>query len=83
MKTITALPGLDRYNWKYPWDQWTDGQVWELVRGEDFAPTIRNFRPQCYMVAQRRGMEIRTYAPDGWWGDRIQVQFYTPARGGK
>lgn len=76
MKVVERLPHLTKYNWKYPWDLWTDGRVWELMQGVDFQPTLRNFRPQCSMIATRRGLRYRSHSPDGPTGKRIQIQFY-------
>lgn len=45
---------------RYPWDQWTDGSVWKLVRGEDFDQEIDQFRNRLYPQAHRRGLKVRT-----------------------
>jgi hypothetical protein len=48
---------------RYPWDKWTDGDVWELTYGEagteaDFSVDPKVFRVQLHQVAKRRGMKV-------------------------
>lgn len=32
----------------YPWSEWTDGKVWEVVQGDDFSVAIKTFRVYLY-----------------------------------
>jgi hypothetical protein len=45
---------------RYPWNEWTDGSVWRLVRGEDFDQETDQFRNRLYPQASRRGMKVRS-----------------------
>lgn len=47
---------------KYPWDEWLDGQVRELERGEngDFDCTPDSFRNTFYTAANERGLKAKT-----------------------
>lgn len=45
---------------RYPWDDWTDGSVWRLVRGEDYDQETDQFRNRLYPQAHRRGLKVRT-----------------------
>jgi hypothetical protein len=44
----------------YPWDQWFDGQAWELRQGEDFPGGIESFRANLCRMARQRGVKVRT-----------------------
>ena len=45
---------------RYPWDEWTDGSPWKLVRGEDFDQEVDQFRNRLYPQAKRRGLKVRS-----------------------
>lgn len=45
---------------RYPWDEWTDGSAWKLVRGEDFDQEVDQFRNRLYPQAKRRGLKVRS-----------------------
>jgi hypothetical protein len=63
------LPAAQR---RYPWEQWSDGQVWELTRGEDFEVTAGSFRDTARGWAREHGYTARTYAVSD---AVVQVQF--------
>jgi hypothetical protein len=44
----------------YPWDQWFDGQVWELEHGVDFVIGPKSFQNIVYEAARRRGLVVAT-----------------------
>lgn len=44
---------------KYPWDEWTDGSVWELVEGVDFHCSAETMRGQI-KVRQRKENRLAT-----------------------
>ena len=44
-------PGL------YPWDEWLNGDIWEVKYGEDFWCGTESFRRQVKANARRRGYE--------------------------
>ena len=39
---------------QYPWDQWFDGQTWELKQGEDFTCQAKSFRQLAHAAAKKR-----------------------------
>lgn len=48
----------------YPWEQWTDGQIRELVQGEDFYSEATSFRTLIHRTARRRGLKAKTRISD-------------------
>lgn len=44
----------------YPWDEWLNGDTWELKRGRDFHVDFKNFRHAAYSHAKYHGFKIRT-----------------------
>lgn len=72
---FTSHPG----NEKYPWDEWCDGRVWQVVRGEDFPGLARAFTSQLYLKAARMGLKCRVHTLP----DQKTVQFqFTPKTNG-
>jgi hypothetical protein len=65
---------------QYPWEEWLDGGVWELSRGEDFsakpATLISNARSQ----AKRRGGNLRTRLVGEVGREAIVLQFSRETR---
>jgi hypothetical protein len=49
---------------RYPWDQWLDGSIWVLTKGEDFDCTITAIRSGAFAAAARRRIKVRTSNPD-------------------
>jgi hypothetical protein len=60
----------------YPWDEWFDGSVWELVPGEDFKGRPTTFRSSAMAQAARRegNVRIRKISKEGQ--DRVYLQFF-------
>lgn len=44
----------------FPWDLWTDGQIWKLTRGVDFDGRPVDLVTQMHRAARVRGMICRT-----------------------
>lgn len=65
-------PGQGRS--QYPWQDWLDGNVWELVRGEDFHVAPSSFRGAAQSAAARKNQRIHSRIQ----GDRVIIQAYTP-----
>lgn len=71
---------------RYPWEEWADGSVWRLVRGEDFDQEVDDFRNRLYPQAKRRGMKVRSAKrlerpkAEGVALEReiLIIQFYSP-----
>lgn len=49
---------------KYPWNEWLDGSIWELKKGEDFTINTRIMRNSARSAADRRRVQIRTQIPN-------------------
>ncbi len=45
---------------KYNWDEWFNGEIWELKRGEDFQNPANYFRSQVSSRARERGLRAMT-----------------------
>lgn len=59
----------------YPWDEWTDGQVRRLFRGEDFQANPKSFRVTIHRTAKNRALKAKTHIESD---DAIIVRFYDP-----
>lgn len=42
----------------YPWDEWFDGDVWELAQGEDFHCQTDSFKSCAYQKARNMGIGL-------------------------
>lgn len=58
---------------RYPWDQWFDGQIWKLSRGEDWPQEFaaQRFRRQVQNRANDRRVPVQTRCLDG---DTLVIQ---------
>jgi hypothetical protein len=45
---------------KYPWEQWMNGSVWKLRRGEDYEATTRSMRTFAHTKASSADMKVKT-----------------------
>lgn len=43
----------------YPWNDWLNGEVWELAQGEDFKVTADSLRTQARVNANKKGGHIQ------------------------
>lgn len=59
---------------KYDWENWLDGRIWELKRGDDFHVITQSFRAMCYAKSTELKCKIRVSSPDGIEGDTIVIQ---------
>jgi len=55
---------------KYPWDEWLDGGVWAIKRGEDFDVSVATFRSTAYTTANRRHLNLTSRVD----GDTVLLQ---------
>lgn len=46
---------------RYPWEDWTNGQVWKILRGEDFNSTMDAMTHTLYRAAKRTGLRVRVH----------------------
>ena len=64
----------------YPLDDWLDGSIWEVVRGQDFEGPLKHMRARLHHHARYRGLYVETrcvYGADG----RESVVFRAYRRG--
>ena len=54
----------------YPWDEWLDGQIWQLTRGEDFKCKVLSFRMAAKYAAVTRGLNVDVQVR----GDTVTIQ---------
>jgi hypothetical protein len=45
---------------RYPWNDWTDGSIWEITRPEDFDVIPENLRTMMY--AKARDLDLRLHS---------------------
>lgn len=62
---VDKMPELERtFVSKYPWDEWLNGDIWELTENQDI-PTAKTFQSTVQAAAKRRGMKARTRVKNG------------------
>ncbi len=60
-KTLSSFPKRHRGRPPlYPWDKWTNGEVYELTQGEDFKTNPASFRALVHRTAKSRGLAAQT-----------------------
>jgi hypothetical protein len=60
------------FSWtKYPWDDWTNGAVWQMTQGDDFDLATRDFARTVRRYAQTHGYSVRVQRR----GVTVTVQF--------
>jgi hypothetical protein len=63
---------------KYPWKQWTNREIWEVVHGKDFDCTPGSLVVYLYHKAGTLGLNVRTSIQrgEGKKPDRVVFQFW-------
>jgi hypothetical protein len=62
---------------RYPWDEWLDGSVWELVSSEDFHSKPPTFRANAQTQAKKRGGRVRSKRVEAANGrEAVVLQFH-------
>ena len=46
---------------KYPWKQYTDGQIWKLTQGVDYTCTTESFKQAAYSWSKRHDLKLRIH----------------------
>jgi hypothetical protein len=66
-RKLETFPEAQERSDKYPWSEWGDGSVWEIVRGTDFDTALSSMRQTVSKAAKKRGKTVRTraYKRDG------------------
>src|SRR5438132_14285033 len=60
---------------RYPWPEWTSGDVWEIHRGEDFDVPVENMRVNLHERAKQQGTSVRTEKISDASGEGLRFQF--------
>jgi hypothetical protein len=63
---------------RYPWNEWLDGSVWEIRRGEDYDVTTENMRVTLHMKADSRVIKVRTKKVHDQRGEGLVFEFFDP-----
>ena len=66
---------------RYPWDQYLDGGVWELIRGEDFTCSLRSMQGAARSQANRRKGNVRMRTPRHADGREVVVMQFVRQAG--
>lgn len=45
---------------EYPWEEWTDGEIRELIQGEHFHCKLKSLRALIHLTASKRGLRAST-----------------------
>ena len=59
---------------KYPWDEWLDGDVWEIEQADIGNSNMRTFVSTARSQAEKRGMKLRSRSASN--GNAV-IQAYT------
>ena len=59
-------------NRKYPWEEWSNGEVWKVEEGKDFVVPKASFVQAAYQYARRCGRKVRVQQSEGY----VVFQFY-------
>jgi hypothetical protein len=60
---------------RYPWDEWLDGNPWELIPGEDFASKSSTLRANAQLQAKKRNGRTRSRAVVNDGREAVVIQF--------
>jgi hypothetical protein len=61
-------------NTKYPWNEWSNGQIWELTIGVDFKCRTQSMRGVLYNHARRVSLSVRIQTITNL--GKLRFQFY-------
>jgi hypothetical protein len=75
-KRLDKFPGqTDPQRGKYPWNEWADGSVWEIRRGEDYDVATENMRVNLHLKADALARKVRTHKIADDRGEGLVFQF--------
>jgi hypothetical protein len=63
---------------RYPWADWTDGQAWEITRGDDYDVATENMRVILHLRAGDMNRKVRTRKVRDERGESLVFQFLDP-----
>jgi hypothetical protein len=77
-RKLDSFPGDERPQApqrRYPWSDWTDGDVWEIRKGADYDVDTENMRVNLHMRADTLFAKVRTRKVDDDRGEGLVFQF--------
>ena len=74
-KTLSTFPAHHSAETRYPWDEYLNGEAWELVVGEDFTSKPSTFLQNARRHAENRGGRLRTRHLRDDGPERVVIQF--------
>ena len=70
-KVVESFPRVSTHrDCIYPWDDWFDGQVWELTQGEDFQIKAHSMQSPIRSAARTRDLSVHICVR----GDKVYIQ---------
>lgn len=63
---------------KYPWNEWLDGQVRMLRKGEQYETTTASMRAIASAAAKKAGKRLRSKEVKDENGEALVIQVYEP-----
>jgi hypothetical protein len=73
-RKLEAFPGLSTR--RYPWEEWLNGEVWELFSDEDFTAKTRTIVATARIRGRKMGGSVRTRLLQGESGrESVVLQF--------
>lgn len=83
---LRAYEEGEEFNWEeaarpgpaalYPWDEWLNGETWELRQGSDYPTPTERFRQTAWEAARTRGMKIATRLLRDGAGEGLAIRAY-------
>lgn len=64
-ENLDSFPARTTKRRRYPWDLWTDGQIWKLTRGKDYEVRDEIMRVIVCAYGNRKGLKVNTRVDDG------------------
>jgi len=61
---------------KYPWEEWLNGETWELRGGRDFQTRGESFRAMAWQAAEQRGKRVKTRIVRDDEGESLVIRAY-------
>jgi len=60
---------------RYPWDEWLNGEVWQLFKGEDYTAKTPTILSNARIQAKRLGGSVRTRTLEEQGRESLVLQF--------
>ncbi len=75
-RRLDSFPGDEQsHPRRYPWEEWTDGGVWEIRKGDDYDVDTENMRVNLHLKADALSRKVRTRKLVDESGERLVFQF--------